>query len=184
MHTTSFFKRILFVVSVLFLYSCDKEYNAIGADLLGENHFDFLQYTSDVVAHNQKIGPIDATNLPINALGIYNDPAFGKTTAHFATQLNLAALAPTIGTNAVVDSVYLSVPYFSTLKTTNTDGSHLYELDSIYGGQAPVKLSVFESNYFMRDLDPSTSFTESQSFYTDQTALFENAKIGPLDLII
>ena len=97
MHTTSFFKRILFVVSVLFLYSCDKEYNTIGADLLGENHFDFLQYSSDVVAHNQKLGPVDATDLPINALGIYDDPAFGKTTAHFATQLNLAALAPTIG---------------------------------------------------------------------------------------
>ena len=62
------------------------------------------------MAHNQKIGPVDATNLPINALGIYNDPAFGKTTAHFATQLNLATLAPTIGANAVVDSVYLSVP--------------------------------------------------------------------------
>ena len=178
MHTTSFFKRILFVVSVLFLYSCDKEYNAIGADLLGENHFDFLQYTSDVVAHNQKIGPVDATNLSINALGIYNDPAFGKTTAHFATQLNLAALAPSIGANAVVDSVYLSVPYFSTLKTTNTDGSHVYELDSIYGGQAPIKLSVFESNYFMRDLDPASNFTETQSFYTDQTAIFENAKLG------
>ena len=178
MHTTSFFKRILFVVSVLFLYSCDKEYNAIGADLLGENHFDFLQYTSDVVAHNQKIGPVDATNLSINALGIYNDPAFGKTTAHFATQLNLATLAPTIGANAVVDSVYLSVPYFSTLKTTNTDGSHVYELDSIYGGQAPIKLSVFESNYFMRDLDPASNFTETQSFYTDQTAIFENAKLG------
>lgn len=178
MHTSSFFKRILFVVSVLFLYSCDKEYNAIGADLLGENHFDFLQYTSDVVAHNQKIGPVDATNLSINALGIYNDPAFGKTTAHFATQLNLATLAPTIGANAVVDSVYLSVPYFSTLKTTNTDGSHVYELDSIYGGQAPIKLSVFESNYFMRDLDPASNFTETQSFYTDQTAIFENAKLG------
>ncbi|MFM1754056.1 MAG: hypothetical protein RLZZ236_995 [Bacteroidota bacterium] len=178
MHTTSFFKRILFVVSVLFLYSCDKEYNSIGADLLGENHFDFLQYTSDVVAHNQKIGPVDATNLPINALGIYNDPAFGKTTAHFATQLNLSSLAPTIGTNAVVDSVYLSVPYFSTLKTTNTDGSHVYELDSIYGGQAPIKLSVYESNYFMRDLDPSTNFRETQSFYTDQSPIFENAKLG------
>lgn len=178
MHTSSFFKRILFVVSVLFLYSCDKEYNAIGANLLGENHFDFLQYTSDVVAHNQKTGPVDATNLSINALGIYNDPAFGKTTAHFATQLNLAALAPSIGANAVVDSVYLSVPYFSTLKTTNTDGSHVYELDSIYGGQAPIKLSVFESNYFMRDLNPASNFTETQSFYTDQTAIFENAKLG------
>lgn len=178
MHTSSFFKRILFVFSVLFLYSCDKEYNAIGADLLGENNFDFLQYTSDVVAHNQKIGPVDATNLPINALGIYNDPAFGKTTAHYSTQLNLAVLSPTIGANAVVDSVYLSVPYFSTLKTTNADGSKTYELDSIYGAQAPIKLSVFESGYFMRDVDPTTGFTGTQSFYTDQTAVFENAKIG------
>ena len=123
MNTSSFFKRILFVVSVLFFYSCDKEYNAIGADLLGENNFDFLQYTSDVVAYNQKVGPADATNLLTNALGIYNDPAFGKTTAHFSTQLNLAVLSPKIGANAVVDSVYLSVPYFSTLKTINADGS-------------------------------------------------------------
>ena len=179
MHTSSFFKRILFVVSVLFFYSCDKEYNAIGADLLGENNFDFLQYTSDVVAYNQKVGPADATNLLTNALGIYNDPAFGKTTAHFSTQLNLAVLSPKIGANAVVDSVYLSVPYFSTLKTINADGSKTYELDSIYGAQAPIKLSVFESGYFMRDLDPTTGFTSSQSFYTDQTTLFENSKIGP-----
>ena len=179
MYNTSFIKKaLLLIISVTFLYSCDKDYNAIGANLLGDNHFDFLQYTSDVVAYNQKIGPVDASNLPINALGIYNDPAFGKTTAHFATQLSLGTLAPTIGANAVVDSVYLSVPYFSTLKSTNTDGSHVYELDSIYGGQAPIKLSVYESNYFMRDLDPSSNFTETQSFYTDQTAIFENAKLG------
>lgn len=178
MYNTSFFKKILLVAGVLFLYSCDKDYNEIGADLLGDNHFDFLQYTSNVVAYNQKIGPVDASNLAVNALGIYNDPAFGKTTAHFATQLNLGTLAPTIGANAVVDSVYLSVPYFSTLKSTNTDGSHVYELDSIYGAQAPIKLSIYESNYYMRDLDPASGFQEAQSFYTDQTAIFENAKVG------
>ena len=178
MYNTSFFKKILIVAGVLFLYSCDKDYNEIGADLLGDNHFDFLQYTSNVVAYNQKIGPVDASNLAVNALGIYNDPAFGKTTAHFATQLNLGTLAPTIGANAVVDSVYLSVPYFSTLKSTNTDGSHVYELDSIYGAQAPIKLSIYESNYYMRDLDPASGFQEAQSFYTDQTAIFENAKVG------
>ena len=179
MYNTSFIKKMLLVViSIVFFYSCDKDYNAIGGNLMGDNHFDLLQYSSSVIAHNQKIGPVDATNLPVNALGIYNDPAFGKTIAHFATQLNLATLAPTIGANAVVDSVYLSIPYFSTLKTTNTDGSHVYELDSIYGAQAPIKLSVYESGYYMRDLDPSSNFTETQSFYSDQSAIFENAKLG------
>ncbi len=43
MYNTSFFKKILLVVGVLCLYSCDKDYNEIGADVLGENHFDFLQ---------------------------------------------------------------------------------------------------------------------------------------------
>jgi hypothetical protein len=178
MNTTSFIKKIFLVAIVFFLYSCDKDYNAIGDDLLGDNHFDFLEYNSSVVAHNQAIGAVDATNLAINTLGIYNDPAFGKTTSHFATQINLASLAPTIGANVVIDSVYLSVPYFSTLKTTNTDGSHVYELDSIYGAQAPIKLSIYESGYFMRDLDPSTNFLESQSFFSDQNTVFDNAKIG------
>lgn len=178
MYNTSFFKKIVLLAGIFLCCSCDKEYNAIGAYLLGNTHFDFLQYTSNVVAHNQKIGPVDASNLSINALGIYNDPAFGKTTAHFATQLNLGNLAPTIGANAVVDSVYLSVPYYSTLKTTNTDGSHVYELDSIYGGQAPIKLSIYESNYFMRDRDPVTNFEENQAYYTDQTTVFDNAKVG------
>jgi hypothetical protein len=178
MNTTSFIKKIFLVAIVFFFFSCDKEYNSIGYDLLGENNFDFLQYTSNVVAHNQAIGAVDASNLAINSLGIYNDPAFGITTSHFATQINLASLAPTIGTNAVIDSVYLSVPYFATLKTTNSDGSRVYELDSIYGDQAPIKLSIYESGYFMRNLDPSTNFQESQSFFSDQNSVFDNAKIG------
>lgn len=160
------------------MYSCDKDYNSIGSNLIGDNHFDLLQYSSNVVAYNQKMGAVASNNLAVNNLGIYNDPAFGKTTAHFAAQLNLGTIAPTIGTNAVIDSVYLSVPYFSTLTTTNTDGSHVYELDSIYGGQAPIKLSVYESGYYMRDLDPATGLQESQSFYTDQNSQFDNAKIG------
>ena len=46
MYNTSFFKKLILILVALILYSCDKDYNAIGADLLGENHFDFLQYTS------------------------------------------------------------------------------------------------------------------------------------------
>ena len=179
MYNNSFAKRtLLFFISIFFLYSCDKEYNSIGADLLGQNNFDFLQYTSDVVAYNQKVGPVDAINLSVNSLGIATNSSFGKTISHFATQVNLSTVSPSIGANAVIDSVYLSVPYFSTLKTTNANGSKTYELDSIYGGQAPIKLSVFESGFFMRDLDPSTNFQTPQPFFTDQNSTFDNAKIG------
>jgi hypothetical protein len=178
MYNSSLFKKMLLVAGVLFLYSCDKEYNAIGDNLIGSNHFDLLEYTSNVIAYNQKIGPIQSNNLPVNALGIYDNPAFGKTTANFATQVVLATTNPTIGEEAVIDSVYLSVPYFST-KTTNSDGTYTYALDSIYGAdKAKIKLSVYESGYFMRDLDPIGGFQETQKYFTDQNADFDNAKIG------
>ncbi|WP_348812206.1 DUF4270 domain-containing protein [Flavobacterium maritimum] len=179
MYNSSFFKKMLLVAGVTFLYSCDKEFNAVGDGLIGDNHFDLLEYTSDVVAYNQKIGPVQSDNLPVNPLGIYDDPAFGKTTANFGTQVILASANPTIGDEPVIDSVYLSIPYYSTLKTTNTDGSHVYELDSIYGAsKAKIKLSVYESGYYMRDLDPVGGFQQPQKYFTDQNTDFESAKIG------
>ena len=49
MYNNSFFKKILLVACVVFLYSCDKDYNSIGDGLIGDNHFDFVKYTSSVV---------------------------------------------------------------------------------------------------------------------------------------
>lgn len=180
MYNTSFFKKVLIVAVVLFLYSCDKDYNTIGSDLIGDNHFGFEKYTSAVVSYNQKIGPIQSNNLNVNALGIYDNPAFGTTTANFASQVSLETLNPTIGNNPEIASVVLTIPYYSTLLSTDTDGNHVYELDSIYSGgtDAKIKLSVYESGYFMRDLDPIEGFQTAQSFYTDQNADFDNAKVG------
>lgn len=179
MHNNSFFKQILLFASIVLFASCDKDYNEIGADLIVDNHFVFSKHTSNVTAYNQKIGPIQSDNLPVNALGIYDNLAFGKTTANFATQLVLATADPTIGANPIIESVVLTIPYFNTLKTTNADGSHVYELDSIYGASdAKIKLSVFESGYFMRDLDPLGGFQEKQKYFTDQNADFDGKKVG------
>jgi hypothetical protein len=179
MYNNSFFKQILLVATIILFASCDKDYNEIGADLIGENHFDFKNDVFSVVAYNQEIGPIQSNNLPVNALGIYENPAFGKTTASFVTQVSLPSLNPTIGANPVVESAVLTIPYYSTLKTTNTDGSHVYELDSIYGASnAKIKLSIYESGYFMRDLDPVGGFQNAQKYYTNQNADFDNLKIG------
>jgi len=179
MYNTSLIKKMLFVASsIVLFYSCDKDYNTIGKDLIGDNNFVLDQYSSGVVAHNQKIGPVQSNNLAINSLGIYTDPLFGKTTANFATQLNLTAL-PTIGKNAKVDSVYISIPYFSTTTNTDLEGKKTYRLDSIYGeNKGKIKLSIYESGYFMRTLDPATGFKDAQPFYTNENSLFDNAKKG------
>lgn len=181
MHNNSFFKPLFLLVSILLFASCDKDYNEIGDALIGENHFDLSKYTSNVVAYNEKITPIQSENLAVNALGIYDNPAFGKTTANFATQLILASEDPVIGANAVIDSVYIDVPYFvdATKTTAITTGGSTYVLDSIYGEpKAKIKLSIFESGLFMRDTDPSGGFQEAQKYFTNQNADFENLKVG------
>jgi hypothetical protein len=175
MHNNSFFKPLLFLASILLFVSCDKEYSAVGDALIGENHFELAKYTSGVVAYNEKITPIESKNLAINALGISDNPAFGKTNANFVTQLTLAAVNPTFGVNPVIDSVYIDVPYFSTKLTTDaTTGVSTYELDSIYGvAKAKIKLSVYESGRYMGNQNGT-----AQTFYTDQNAEFDNLKIG------
>lgn len=181
MHNNSIFKQILLVVSVVLFVSCDKDYNVIGEGLIGENHFDLAKETYDVVAYNQKIGPVQSNNLPINALGIYDNPAFGKTTANFATQLTLATVSPTFGIKPVIDSVYIEVPYFVDATQTKVlaAGGNSYVLDSIYGAPlAKIKLSIFESGLYIRDKDPVGGFQEAQKYFTDQNTDFENLKIG------
>ena len=180
MYNNSFFKKILLVASVVFLYSCDKDYNEIGGDLIGENNFDFKKETYSVSGYNQKTGPIQSNNLEVNPLGIYSSTNFGETTANFNTQLTLPAIITSVSTKPFVESVVLTIPYYTdaTQTKTNADGSHVYVLDSIYGpDKAKMKLSIYESGYFMRDADPIGGFQQSQKYFTDQNTEFDNLKI-------
>jgi hypothetical protein len=179
MYNNSFFKKILLIASVVFLYSCDKDYNEIGGDLIGENNFDLKKETYEVLAYNQKTGPIQSNDLIVSPLGIYNNPNFGETTANYGTQLTLPATITTIGTRPYIESVVLTIPYyFDASKTiTKTDGSRDYVLDSIYGAdKAVMKLSVYESGFYMRDADPVGGFKQPQKYFTDQNAEFDNVK--------
>jgi hypothetical protein len=54
-------------------------------------------------------------------------------------------------------------------------------LDSIYGpSDAKIMLSVFESGYFMRDLDPAGGFQQAQKYYTNQNSDF-SVKVSRLN---
>lgn len=168
MYNTSFFKKILLISTVVLLYSCDKDFNAIGDDLIGDDHFGLESEKYDVLAYNQEVTPIQSNSLTVNALGIYDNPVLGTTTANYATQVALAAYAPSIGESPVIQSVVLSVPYFSHVTAANPDGSSTYALDSIYGApEGKLKLSVYESGVQMRAsyFDGSNQF--AQLYNTD-----------------
>ena len=201
MFKKSFIKPILIGLITFIFASCDKDFNELGTDIVGNDNYGFeIDTLSTVKTFNQKLGPIASIDLPINPLGFYTNPVYGTTQANFVTQLELSSLNPIFNnSNAalyvnlpVIDSVVMDIPYFKTLKKSTevtTDGIKYivrdHVLDSIYGelpgtANSKFKLSVFQSNFFLRDLDPNQFLTEEQLFYTDDNNAVDNNKIPVL----
>lgn len=177
MHNNSFFKFILLLFVTILLVSCDKDFNEIGSDIIGENHFGLEQdSTKGITAYNIDFGSVESNNLPINALGYYNHPFFGKTKASFVSQIVMDTINPSFGANPTVTKVELSIPYFSTLMSTDAEtGNRTYELDSIYGS-SKIKLNVYESNYYLRDYSASSGFQETQKYFSGDQVDFDTYK--------
>ena len=146
--------------------ACDKDFATIGSDIVGQNNFDTDHIKYDVIAYNRKLNPVQTNGLPINLLGVYKDPLYGLTTATFVSQINSTVLDPDFGDNVVLDSVILTIPYFSRAIELTENGETLYELDSIYG-DGFINLSIYESNYFLRNFDPNSEFDEPQRYYSN-----------------
>ena len=172
-------KSFLKISSLLFLFvlliSCDKDFNSLDSDVIGDDHFDLVYDEASLVAYSKETGVVQTNNLPLNALGVYKNDFFGTTKAHFVTQVELGTENPSFGYNPVVDSVYLYVPYFSELKSTETSGERVYELDSIYGNPeiGKFKLNVIESKYYLRDFDPADNLQTSQKYFSDDISIFD-----------
>lgn len=185
MSIKAFLKSVFYFFTVTLLVSCDSEFNQIGADLIDDIHYQFESYdAATVVAYNQPTGEVQTNNLPINSLGYYSNGIFGKTTASFVTQLELANVNPKFygvsSPNFTVDSVYIHIPYFAKIESANADGSIIFnKLDSIQGLDSnnnavnKIKLSLYESGYFLRNLDPQSQLQEAQAFYSNQRADIE-----------
>ncbi|MCA6421631.1 MAG: DUF4270 domain-containing protein [Flavobacterium sp.] len=199
MNKKSFFQLFSFgFLAFISFVSCDKDYNEIGANIVGDDHFGFQKYTGAFIkSYNQKLGPIASNNLAVNPLGFYDNPAFGTTQANFVTQVEMSVSNPRFNNvdpenydvlPTVLDSVVLEIPYYSTIKQVEQvevngvqERRTTYELDSIYGVEgSKFKLSVYQSNYYLRNLDPNESLGATQLFYTDKDAEIDNNKIPVL----
>lgn len=173
---------VAFALLVGILVSCDKDFNTIGSDIVGNGNYDFKkELVESIKIYSKPTGSVQSNNLPVNSLGIYNDDYFGEQRASFVTQLELAAYTSSdLGVDIEVqsvDSVYLYVPYFSTQTVTATGiEANTYELDSIYGdASSTFDLKIYENEYFLSDFDTSDP-TEEQAYYSGATdrALIES----------
>lgn len=158
----------ILAIMVTSFIACDKDFANLDTDIIGDPNFDTNSELYEVIAYNKVLQPVQTNNLPINLLGVYKDPIYGLTTGTVVTQLTPSVLDPDFGTDVVLDSVVLTIPYFSRATGIDDDGDTTYVLDSIFGN-SPMKLSVYENNYFLRSFDPNSEFDEQQKYYSDKS---------------
>lgn len=179
---------ILFFMIISFI-ACDKDFSIIESDVLGKENSNFTtnSNTLSVKAYNKKLDSLQINGLASNLLGVFNDPAYGQTKTSIITQVSTSNFSPDFGDNAVIDSVILKIPYYTTLTGETDDESNVkYSIDSLYG-DGSIKLSIYQNNYFLRDFNPSGDFTDAQNYFsrsdfeangTDNFAITETAVIN------
>lgn len=165
----------LLTVLLCSFVACDKDFANIDSDIINNDNatnFDTNARLFDVIAYTKALDPVQTNALPINLLGVYTDPgvSYGKSNASFVTQIRGGSQDPDFGEEPVIDSVVMTIPYFSTATGVSaTTGNTEYELDSIFGS-GTINLSIYESNYFLRDFDPTASnINEIQSYYSNRS---------------
>ena len=155
--------------------ACDKDFASLDSDIINSGNassFDIerLVYNEDVITYSKKLGPVQTNTMPINPLGVYNDPVYGTTTYSFVTQLSSPLLDPDFGEEVELDSVVLTIPFFATNLGLDEDGNSVFELDSVFNQANPIKISIFENTYFLRDFDPNSEFDEPQNYFSNQSS--------------
>ncbi|ESU23697.1 hypothetical protein FEDK69T_11010 [Flavobacterium enshiense DK69] len=181
-------KKLLLLVSIVLFASCDKDFNTIGSDIVGQDYFDLEKDSLEVFTNNFLTGPVQTNNLSVNSLGTYVDPKFGRTTSHFVTQGELQNISSIdIKNNPVADSAWVYVPfYYDSDKASDSDGDGIrkFELDSIYGdegttdlAQQKFKLKVYENGYFLENYNPENTFGVNRHF-SDEKNKIEASMLG------
>ncbi len=156
---------ILLLIVISFI-ACEQDFSSLGIEIIGGTNFITTNQKYDVTTFNKKVNPVRSDALGVNYLGIYNDAIYGNTSANFVSEITSATLNPNFGENVVLDSVALTIPYFSVAGDSDEDGNATYTLDSIFGS-SPINITGYRNNYFLRNFDPDSNFEEAQKYYSN-----------------
>ncbi len=175
----------VFLLVLMSFIACDKDFNTIESAVLGKDNANFNTNNADfqILAYNKKLSSLQINGLPSNLLGVFNDPAYGQTTASVISQITPTTFNPDFGVNPVINEVILNIPYYSTITETDpVDGNNTYVLDSLYGNSdAEIKLSIYLNNYFLRDFNPDPDINQ-QNYYSNADS-GENSVLNGTNII-
>ena len=168
-----------------FALSCQDDFLEIGGNLVDNVNFSTDSITISVKAYNKSFinqgVQTSGISTGTGALGVYDDPVYGQTVASMLSQISINTTSPSFGSNPVVDSVVLSIPYYSTATGTTEDGGNEYRLDSVYG-DSPIKLMAFRSNYFL-SANSAGDVSKSAVYYSNQLSSFNGLEGDTLSLL-
>ena len=161
------FLKILLIA--LIIISCEKDFASFDSEVINsDNAINFstnsVEYT--LTSRSEMVNPVQTNNLPSFLLGSYNHPQFGRSNSSFVGQMVPSEYNHDFGDNVVLDSVVLTIPYYSRGIDTSEEGDITYEIDSVYG-DSPIKISVYRNNFFFRTFDPFSDFDTSQSYFSN-----------------
>ena len=159
----------IFIILLFAVFSCEKDFASFDSEVINsDNAINFstnsLEY--NLTTKSEMVNPVQTNNLPSFLLGSYNHPQFGRSNSSFVGQMVPSEYNHDFGDNVVLDSVVLTIPYFSRGIDTSEEGDITYEIDSVYGNE-PIKISVYRNNFFFRTFDPFSNFDTSQSYYSN-----------------
>ncbi|GGD19760.1 DUF4270 domain-containing protein [Hyunsoonleella pacifica] len=166
--------------------SCDTEYSSIESSVLGEGNFNFNgnAFEIPVKAYNKNLSAQQINGLTSNLLGFFDDPIYGETTASIVTQVVPSSFATNdanmFGVNPIIESVTLTIPYFSTQTSIDTEGKPEYKIDSLFVKNnnpeniKPIRLKIYENSYFLRSFNPVDIENNSQNYFSKADASINN----------
>ena len=159
----------IFIMLLIAVFSCEKDFASFDSEVINsDNAINFstnsLEY--NLTTKSKMVNPVQTNNLPSFLLGSYNHPQYGRSNSSFVGQMVPSEYNHDFGDNVVLDSVVLTIPYFSRGIDTSEEGDITYEIDSVYGDD-PIKISVYRNNFFFRTFDPFSDFDTSQSYYSN-----------------
>lgn len=167
-------------IMVVVFIACDEDFTRLesGIDINDNFSTNSIQYA--VKAFTKREERVQTNNLPTSLIGTYSDPFYGTTTSDFVSQMSPTVFGIDFGEEVTLDSVVLTIPYFSTFVEIDEDGNSTFELDSTYG-DAPINFSIFRNNYFLRSfvVSTETDFDENLVYFSDGLTS-EGNQINPL----
>ncbi len=180
-----FYQSVLSLLLFISLYSCERDIDEVGVNIVDNNVFKTDKYTSDVTAYNQNILKRKANRLNQYLLGVYKNNDFGQIDASIISQMTFNTTID-FGLNPSIDTIIVNIPYITYLDSVNNalklmlDGIGI-DQDTIIN-TTPFNLNIYQLETYLNTLDPLDP-SQALDYYTDEdfsfSTLFYSGEFSP-----